>query len=351
AIKDGADFSFEMLYAKIVQFEISNARGAGFGLSAGGLSGRIDFNLKKEIFDMLADGIKEGEVAYGFAVSGAIFAQSLALNWHSPDFIIPGLFFSITGAHYVPVLYIPRSNMDIKLLNKDRVEMGLDGAVRAYMPFRVFDMLDGNGVGPIDWGGVDVSVQVEYALFPILDLGFTALNIPLVPAALHASSMLVFNPARNAIVSVDNLVQQDFKLNTGALTDFEHVDGTDERWVTRPLRLDVYALFRPFRNDFLVLRPNIGFTTLNPSEDAYFNLGLETSLNCGRWFTFSWFTGGYDGLCRNRLGFDLRLWKIARGYLNVETRSQDYIGAWTVKGVAVEIGAKWGGGFSGLTNF
>jgi hypothetical protein len=299
---------------------------------------------------MLADGIKEGEVRYGAALSGAVFIESLKAHWHTKNFfgITPKLFVGATASHYIPYLYIPRSDLNVKLTDTNYVEMGLEGTAEMYMAADVFE----NPASLQDWGGIDISLQGEYALFPILDLGVSLLNIPLIPAGLHTKAELRFSPERNTLLRIDDFIKQGFNVNTKSVTDVQHSESScDTYWVVRPMRWDFYMLFRPLHKDLLVFRPNIGFTVFNPSEETYFNVGLETQLNLGRILTLSWFTGGYDGLCRNRLGFDLRMWRIARLYLGLEMRSQDYAGSWTLKGAAAELGLKVGGGFSGVTNF
>ncbi|MDR2468088.1 MAG: hypothetical protein LBD22_03915 [Spirochaetaceae bacterium] len=349
AIKqNGMDLNFGFNMEDFIQVEIALDGDSGLGISIGSLVSRFDMRINEQIFKMLSNGIREGEASYGLSLSGAVFTENITANYHRRDFIIPRLFVSITGTQYLPLVYIPRSDLSIKLYNKERVEMGLDGTAQAYMPFA---LAGSGGSDKVDLGGFDLSLQAEYALFPILDVGLTVLNLPLIPAALHTKATLKFDPDRNTLLEIDDLVNGGFNVDVGKATspDTEYTAG--ELWVVRPMRWDWYALFRPIRTDFVVVRPNIGFTVLNPSEEGYFNLGFETSLNVGRAFTVSWFTGGYDGLCRNRLGLDLRLWQFARWFANLEMRSQSYAGAWTLKGAAVELGFKWGGGFSGLTNF
>ena len=352
AMADGADFTAGFHAKKLLSMEISSAAARwGLGISALSLDSRFDVNLSREILEMLSSGIEEGEVRYGITLSGALFSETLSINWHAENFVFQKLFFSVTGSHYIPVVYIPKSRVNAKVYNKDKVEIGMDGTARVYMPANLFNLAEGGDAGSMDWGGIDISLQAEYALSPIFDIGITMLNIPLIPSALHTSSTFKFDPERNKLLSINNLIDNDIENTPEKISDFERVDGSDALWVTRPMRADIYALFRPARADWLVLRPNFGVSLFNPSEKNYFNVGLETFLNAGRIFTFGWFTGAYDGLWRNRFGFDLRLWKIARWFLNLEMSSQDYIGAWTMKGAAVQLGAKWGGGFNGVTNY
>ncbi|GMO19576.1 MAG: hypothetical protein LBG79_03140 [Spirochaetaceae bacterium] len=354
AIKsNGLDINVLFYTQRLFQFEFSGInKKRGFGLSVGGIDSRFDINLNKEIFNMLADGITSGVHPFGVNISGAVFAEGLRLNFHTPVPSIPRLFFSFTAAHYIPLVYIPRSTVAVKFTNTNNLELGMDGTASAYMAVNVFKFIDGGFPDSFDWGGVDLSIQAEYALFPVIDAGITISNIPVAPAALHTKTKIKFTPERNTLLHIDDLIKDSFTFNTDKLFDFEHTEEScDAFWVVRPMKADFYTLFRPFRTDFFVLRPNIGLTFFNPSEETYFNYGIEAALNFGRALTAAWWTGSADGVFRNRFGFDLRIWKIARLSLALEMRSQDYLGVWNLKGAGFEIGFKFGGGFNGITNF
>lgn len=346
--KDGLDLNFAANLEDIFQIEVALENEAGWGFSIGSVISRFDLRINDQIFRMLSEGITAGTASYGASISGAVFAETFAFNYHQKAFFLPGLFFSVTGAHYVPVIYIPKSDLYVRFVNGDNTRVGVGGTAEAYMPLAPGGE---TGSSKVDIGGLDMSLQAEYALFPILDVGMTVLNIPVIPSALHTKASLSFDPDKNTIMEIDDLVNGGFSVDIGNATSPSTSYTTGELWVTRPMRFDWYLLFRPGRTDIVVLRPNIGFTVLNPSEQGYFNLGLETQLNAGRAFTLSYFTGGEDGLFRNRLGMDLRLGGFARWILNLEMRSQSYAGSWTLKGLKLELALKFGGGFNGLTNF
>ncbi|MDR0550845.1 MAG: hypothetical protein LBG72_02370 [Spirochaetaceae bacterium] len=351
AIKsNGLDFNFEFFIKNFIgfTFRFKDSNSAA-GLSIGNVSARLDMNLSEDLFEFLAEGIAEGNHKYGLAISGAVFAEFLSFNYNHKGFYgkVPKLFFSATGTWFAPLIYIPRSDINVVLNSTDQVDMYLNGTAEMY------SFINPNG-GAMDLGGFDVSLQVEYALFAIMDVGISALHIPLIPAVLHSGKELKWDNIR--LMEIPNLtdIQGGIEFDTSKIMDSQDFSsGFDktEYVVLRPMRWDFYALFRPLRRDILTLRPNIGFTVITPSKDPYFNIGLEVQFNAGKMFTASFFTGGYDGLCRNRLGIDFHVGKAARFVMGLEMRSQSYGGAWSLKGAAVEIGWNWGGGYRGVTNF
>jgi hypothetical protein len=377
---NGLDAGFEFSMRNTLLAEISFGN-TGVGFSAGSIDARLDINIGSEVFKLLATGIDRGVSVYGINISGAIFAETIRGNWHKQHFLFPKLFLSISASHYIPALYIPKSNIAAALQNEGKIAAYLEGDMKIYMAgdyTKINNISDGNYNSLIEtYGGVDLSLQAEYALFKILDIGITAHNIPLAPSKLKYAAVRKFKKATaedegktaeqkkqegiyDPIIEIDSLIGMadggsTFEFNDevlNALTDLSGYTATEEEnIVTRPMRWDFYALFRPFRSDIFVLRPNIGFTMLTPAEETYFNLGIELQFNSGKWFSLALFTGGYDGIFHNRLSFDVHFWKISRIYFSLETRSQDYTGTWTIKGAAVELGYKWGGGFRGITNF
>jgi hypothetical protein len=64
---------------------------------------------------------------------------------------------------------------------------------------------------------------------------------------------------------------------------------------------------------------------------------LLANLNAGRWFTFSVYTGTYNGMARNRVGFDFH-WKYVPIFMYLDMRSHDYLKSWTLDGASITIG-------------
>ena len=118
--------------------------------------------------------------------------------------------------------------------------------------------------------------------------------------------------------------------------------------VLRPFRFDVYARYKPFNfapfdSEFLVLRPNIGFSANVNKGDGkgYFNAGLEARLNLINLFIFYMGSGYQESLWRQRIGFNLNL----RAFeLDLETifRAHTFAGSFKGQGFGFNLGLRFG---------
>jgi hypothetical protein len=304
----------------------------GWGFSLSKISSRLDFGISEDLVHFIGKGNQNDRVVdAAFYMSGSVFEETISGNWHKENFIIPKLYVSIGAAHYIPLVYMPRSEVKATIdTSGENTKITLKGDIQGYTAAKIRD----DSFGGMDFGGFDLSLKAEYALFPILDIGISAANIPIVPAHLTTQFTMDFN---KTIIDGENFFD-DPTLDTDIDTDLKY--SSADKWVVRPMRWDLYSLFRPLGKDFLVLKPNIGFTAINPSEETYFNLGLETDLNVTRWFTVSFFTGTYDGLARNRIGLDFN-WYVLPIFIYLDMRSQSYLRSWTLKGAAVTFGGAW----------
>jgi hypothetical protein len=109
-------------------------------------------------------------------------------------------------------------------------------------------------------------------------------------------------------------------------------------FVSRPLRFDLYALFRPLRTQFLVLRPNAGLSlfTLYGSSPC-FNLGLEGQLNLWRLFSVNLGTGFTELIWKHWLGITLNL-RLVELNLGLSLRSQEFTESFKLNGLGVSLG-------------
>jgi hypothetical protein len=192
--------------------------------------------------------------------------------------------------------------------------------------------------GKTDMGGLDLSGFVEYALFPIVDVGVVVDHIPLVPAKLTHKQTMTFNKT-----IVDGKTGFDLTGEGAVDTDIDpdttNISGV-EQYVMRPISFDFYALYRPFRNDFVTVKPNLGFTANNPSEKTYFNLGIAGQLNIARILFVTLASGNKDGIWQHSLdlGVNLRVFELDLG---IGLAGQNYLQSWS-SGVVLGFGFKAG---------
>jgi hypothetical protein len=294
------------------------------------VDGRFDAKLPKSLITLLTVGNEDDHNPSGeFNVSGAVFAEA-GLRW-TGNFLKDKLRLGIAPSWYLPVLYIPKSSLGYSMDTETGLDVAVNGDMRVYMPFSYDD-----GVEMSDWGGIDLSFTGEYALFPILDVGGTISHVPLVPALL----------SRGVTVSFEESIIHDDNLFDG-IEDISSPDPKTEEFsgakkvVLRPLRFDVYALYRPFRKDILTIKPSIGFTVLNPSEEAYFNGMLEFQVNIGRILFLSLGTGREEGYWRHRAGFALNM-RVLELDITGALKSQSYLKSYQLSGTDVTVGLKFG---------
>jgi hypothetical protein len=311
--------------------------GGGFGIDT---SGRFDLTVPKGLLDLIAEGNEgklknEGE----FAISGSIF-YAIEFNVHGTLPILGDkLTIGIDPAYYSPLLYIPRSGINYTLDTDNKLRVDADGKFRAYTPVNFDELSAGDFFSS---GGVDFSLSAEYALFSRLDLGLTLSHIPLVPARLSTGYELAI-ATKDGLPIIDITDLNNFKstINEPELIGNENFVSLPAITVFRPLRFDFYNIYRPFNNDFLSVRPNIGFTTLTASEEVYLNMGTRVTLDLARIFALYFDSGLEEGIWRHKLGFELNL-RAFELDLEAALRSQDYLTSWTASGASVKLGIAFG---------
>ncbi|MDR0709300.1 MAG: hypothetical protein LBF77_04460 [Spirochaetaceae bacterium] len=310
--------------------------GGGFGVNT---TGRFDLTIPKGLLDLIANGNEsqpknEGE----FVVSGSVF-YAIELNAHGTLPVLDGkLTIGFDPAYYSPLVYIPRSGINYTLDTADKLMLSSGGKFRAYTPVNTTKTSAGDFFSS---GGVDFSLSAEYALFSRLDLGLSLSHIPLVPARLNSG--YEFSLSNTEIINLDDINNIDLNnlIKTPELTGNGDFVSLPEIMVFRPLRFDFYNIFRPFDNDFLSVRPNIGFTALNASEEVYLNMGTRVTLDLDRIFAVYLDSGLEEGLWRHKMGFELNL-RAFELDLEAGMRSQNYLASWTASGASVKLGIAFG---------
>jgi hypothetical protein len=310
--------------------------GGEFGLDT---SGRFDVTIPKELITLLSEGNASRRKSSGeFIISGSFFYE-IGFNVHGTLPILDSkLTIGIDPAYYSPLLYIPRSGLGYTLDTDESLLLSSGGGFRAYMPLNI------DAVEPGDFFksfGIDLSLSAEYALFSRLDLGISLSHIPLVPARLDTGYEFVLSETEIIRLDDINKLDMDDVIKSPEITGGGDFISLPAIKVFRPLRVDFYNIFRPFKNDFLSIRPNIGFTALTAGEEVYFNMGNRVTLDLARIFAVYIDSGREEGLWQHKLGFELNL----RAFeLDFETalRSQSYLTSWNASGISARLGIAFG---------
>jgi hypothetical protein len=337
----GARFGFSVNTTPL-QININPTERWGGGIGTG-VSSRLDIKIPKDLLTLIAEGNYSKPKSSGeFALSGSAFYE-IAANAHGTlPFFDGKLTVGLDPSYYVPLFYIPRSSVNYELDTEDKILVKADGKFRAYAPSNFSD----GDFGIFGSGGVDISLAAEYALFTRLDLGLTLSHIPLIPASLTSGFNLSVSPddPDGYIIKIEDLMEDldNFKINTPEITG-----GSDFRTdlpaltIFRPMRFDFYANYRPFSNDFFTVRPNIGFTALNASEETYFNFGTRVTLSLARIFDLYLDSGLEEDYWRHKLGFVLNL-RAFEFDLEAGLRSQSLDSSVTASGASVKMALAFG---------
>jgi hypothetical protein len=306
----------------------------GFGISSN-LEGAINGTIPQTFVTLITQGNKNNPVLEGdFTVYGSLFLDA-ALDVHAR---FGKLRVGLIPALYVPLLYIPQSTISYALHAEDQLSAQATGEIAIYSPFSLEQFQDGaypTANALLEGAGVDISLQGEYALLPMLDLGGTLSHVPLSGSVLHNQMRLSsdFKIDGGNLLQDQNLEIPEFTLQEEYLDDVSYK-------VFRPLRFDVYALYRPV--DFFTLRPNIGFThILGGGISPLVNVGFEVRLNVLRIFFLHLGTGYEEAFWRHRLGFALNL-RVLEVDLEAGLKSPDFEKSFNMQGASVNLGIRVG---------
>lgn len=326
-VKDGG-LKLNVDAAGAVFFHFESKQLWGFGLSADA-EGGVFANVPKQIFTILADGNKENHSVSGDFITayGGVFAD-VEVDAHLTLF--KKLKLGLAPALYVPIIYVPKSSIRYNLEAEDNLKFHTDGEIKVYSPFS-FDSSEGN---VLDGAGFDLSLYAEYDLFPLLDIGADITHIPVVPSTLKHEMRLStdFEVDGSQLIKDGELDIPDDMIKTEYFEDAS-------KTVMRPLRFDFYANIKPL--SFLRIRPNIGFTVLTPSEEPYFNAGLDLRLNVARLLFFHLGTGYEETLWKHRaaLAINLRVFELD---IEAGLRSQEFIDSFQLHGFNLAVGVRFG---------
>jgi hypothetical protein len=329
--EDGAGFNFDISGDFCINVMNVPLGGGiwGFGFS-GTTEGSVNFNLPESLFKLIAEGnIKKPHSSSGtISASGGIYADA-GLNASAK---YQNLKVGIRYALYTPLAFVPKSGISYHLQAEETLYLEAGGEIIIYTPFA--------GNGGLQFGS-DVSLEGEYALYNFLDVGGSLSHIPLVAAQMENGIRLTLDKDKFNYEIKDPFT---FEKQNPPELDFE----TDNNYksknpvkVYRPLRFDVYARYKPFYSEFVVVKPNMGFTVDINDQEGFFNIGLEGRLNFKDLFIVHLGTGLQESIWKHRLGFALNL-RAFELDLEGSLRSQYFVGSWTGQGFGLDIGMRFG---------
>jgi hypothetical protein len=310
--------------------------------------GDVGVNIPKSMFELVADGNIGGQHSNSGKITGIGGIYTEIGITSSAKYQVKGntLYVGLKPAIFTPAVYVSSSSgINYHLYTEKNGKEGLfldtEGEIDVYTATSFDDNMEPGRfiVGPT---GFDISLEGEYAFSPYLDAGLSLSNIPIAPAALTNEMKMGMEPF-SVELEGETLISGG-KPNIGKLKFSDpKYDNNVEKKVHRPLRFDVYARYKPFNTEFVVIRPNIGFSAnVNPGDEkGYFNAGLEMSFNLINLFTFYLGSGYQEELWRQRigLGVNLRAFELD---LQAVFRDQTFDGCFMGRGFELGLGMRFG---------
>jgi hypothetical protein len=336
-----------------------NVRGVNFGAGwFAGVDGSGYFKIPHSLIKLITRGNTEDNYSGHFEIGAAAFAETGV--WASAR-IIKNLNISIRPSYFLPLAYMVSKDASYSLDTYPEAagdyragDIHATGTLSAkmYTPFPIGD--DGDiDAGNIDIGsligkgGADLTLGVEYPLFPNLILGATLTHIPLVPARL--SDGYDINANFEYYENAQDMLEETDDGATGGREkgmtydepSFDSFFGS-ERKIFRPFKLGVNALYRPFFVRFFALKPSAALVFNGVYEaPVYLDFGGAAEINLRDIFIVDAGIHFEDLIWRHSLGliFNMRAMELDLG---ISMQSQDLLKSFQVAGVRVDVGVRFG---------
>lgn len=271
------------------------------------------FNISKDLFDLLADGLRVGESKTVDATGYADVFFNMGASFQT---IINNYGVKITPTYFVPLVYVPKTKASASItttengLIKGEAEANVDIYTAVNMhdfmeDKKTIDNLDLNASRILSNGGFDLSLELERNWFHNFNAGLYT-RIPVLPGKLnYKMSTRVWANFYEANV-LGYLDKTESHTSDHGHDDFTYSEETHKAY--RPLRLGLNATYMPFGN-WLKIQPQVGFAVRNPySSDSIFYMEYALDLRLSllwRIFNFNVGTAYQNQVFQHRAGFSL----------------------------------------------
>ena len=262
-------------------------------------------------------------------------------------------------AVFLPLAYAkPGMNYTFKE-KADGFRMAIDYNMFVYAPFSLdfietgdsFDLSEIPQALNTTTLGFDFNTNLEFPLFPWLDVGINLYNIPLKPSVLYnymrmAGELFVDTSTIDfADLANGGKFPDDIWGYPGSPEDFllELEYGMGEEKIMRPFKLISYVVYRPFKkHPHFLLIPSLGFS-INPvyvQRDSIEG-GLKVCMDLANMFITTLGVNYEDQLWKNSINFVINLKAIEVDF-GLIFESQNFIKSWQGAGAGVNFGLKLG---------
>ena len=247
--------------------------------------------IPKAIIDFIANGntldkAKDGTFGLGtniFAVFGASFGTHFGPEVHP-------ITFKITPNYFMPLIHAPSPSGGFSFVANSDVSMKgqIDTTFSVYTPFSIANGFNFDFPSLLKSGGLDLSIEAEYPLLKVLDLGVLVTNLPLKPAQLKYEMRVHY--AGSVELAEGGLIgtfADKFNTSSGSSEGGSEGEGesgssiatttttpsgeivsfnTTSKSYYRPFKIGFQAAYRPLKSEILILKPILQFKFNDPNS-------------------------------------------------------------------------------------
>jgi hypothetical protein len=332
--KGGMHFNVDLLAGFFINTRMQEKWGFGF---SSGLDGGIYGRLPESIFTLVTEGNINSHYFTGTTnASGAVYSD-ISL---SGFFRLGKLRIGFRPSMYVPLIYIPKDSRITYILDTEEgIKLEADGNINVYTPYN----LDGSAINISDIyksGGFDISLDLGLDFSSAFGIGVSLAHIPLAASKLRYVNRYNLDDFTMDL-TVDDIMNGGLEFPS---LDFKSVSEECEIKVQRPLRFDVFALFRPlsFNRNLIVIKPRFELSFDIIDKTALFGGGLEIQTHLLRnMISLTLASGLSENIWKHQLAFALNL-RAFELDLSAALRSQSIKKSFQGSGTEFNVGLRFG---------
>lgn len=297
------------------------------------------------VFEFLAkatDGKNDGNTFFvDIKIGGSVFVDTgIHLDTH-----IGKLSIKLSPAYYIPLIFIPYTSASFIASYDAEGNITADGTaiLNVYSVFPLdeissFDnFLETVSLSDIlQQGGLDISVEAIYSLFPALDLGLSLTHIPIAPATMDST----FAYSAFFDFSMESILAQlvnEGRLDTSGI-DYGLNETSGTLTVIRPIKLSLFADWKVFDSDILILSPKVELHFADKASQRDFGAGYRIKVESHIGFFNPSFTTAYtEEIFIQELGISFNF-RVINIDLLISTQSQNFLKSFQGAGIGAGIG-------------
>jgi len=293
------------------------------------------------VFEFLAKAVDGNTFFVDIKIGGSVFMDTgIHLDTH-----IGKLCIKLSPAYYIPLIFIPYTSASFIASYDAEGNIKANGTsvlnVYSVFPLDEISSFD-NFLETISLsdllrqGGLDISVEAIYSLFPVLDLGLSLTHIPIAPATMDST----FAYSAFLDFSMESILAQlinEGRLDTSGI-DYGLNETSGTLTLIRPIKLSLFADWNVFDSDILILSPKVELRFADTASQRDFGAGYRVKVESHIGFLNPSFTTSYtEEIFIQELGISLNF-RVIDIDLVISTQSQNFLKSFQGAGIGAGIG-------------